>query len=168
MRSSKTIKERQVNLLGLLQKNCKLSIEDMAKKLKEPKSTVFYTLKEMEKKGYIVGYQARLNPSSLGFDFTALTFVRAKYAPEYHKKMGEKLANIKGIRAVYFLFGEIDFILVVSAKNRKQYLKILEEIMKVEGIVRTSSHVVADVVKEDFSYDLSLLLEENDSSNDRV
>ena len=128
--------------------------------MKRPKSTVFYSLKELERKGYIKGYQAILDPKALDFDFTAITFVNTKYEPGYHRKIGEQLAKIKGVRAVYFVFGDIDLILIVSARNRKQYLKILEEIMNIEGVVRTSSHIVADTIKEDFSYDLSLLLDQ--------
>ena len=165
MPPSKSLKERHIAILKLLQENCKLSLEDMAKLLKEPKSTIFYTLKEMEKRKYILGYQAKLNPKALGYDFTSIMFVRARYTPGYHREVGEKLAKIRGVRAVYFVFGNIDFILIITARNREQYLKILEEIMKVKGVVRTSSHIVADTIKEEFSFDLSLLSDKSDKQS---
>jgi Lrp/AsnC family leucine-responsive transcriptional regulator len=136
-------------LLGLLQRDCRIPLEVVARRLQIPKSTVHYRMKRLEKEGVVDGYYAKVNATRLGFDYLAVVLVRAKYGPGYHQKVGRRLAEVRGVWAVYYVLGEIDFIVLIRANDRDDYMRTLERISSMSDIERTSTQVVAKVVKED-------------------
>ena len=75
--------------------------------------------------------------------------VRAVYGQNYHEKIGNELAKLEGVSVVYFLLGDWDFLVIFRTKDQVAYMKILEQVMKINGIERTSTIVVARVIKED-------------------
>jgi len=137
------------SLLSTLQRDCRIPLQEVAKKLGVPKSTVHYRIKKLEQEGVIEGYHARVNAAQLGYDYLAVVLVRAKYGPKYHEKVGRKLAKTPGVWAVYYVLGEIDFIVLIRARDRDDYMQKLEQISGMTDIERTSTQVVAKVVKED-------------------
>jgi DNA-binding Lrp family transcriptional regulator len=121
----------------------------MAAELGVSKSTVHYRIKRLENEGVIKGYFARVDASKLGMDFTAVVFMRAKYGPGYHEKIGEKIARIAGVSSIYFVFGERDFIVIARARSREEFIDRLENVFNMEEVERTDTVVVARVLKED-------------------
>jgi len=141
-------------LLQILQRDCRVPLRHVAERLGVPKSTVHYRVRKLEEAGIIEGYYAKLNAAVLGNDYLAVILVRAKYGPGYHEKVGLKLAKIPGVWAVYYVLGEIDFIVLIRALDRDDYMKKLAQISSMRDIERTSTQVVAKVVKEDPRVDL--------------
>ena len=156
MRNEKGVKlsQKDIEILRLLQKDCRMSLDEIAKKLNMSKSTVHYRVKRLREAGIIEGCYAKLNPMKVGKEYITVTFVRAKYGPEYHEKVGDKLAKIRGVWAVYFVLGDIDFIVLARADSRDDVMRIIDEFMHIEGIERTSTQVVVKVIKEDPTVDL--------------
>jgi len=137
------------SLLGMLQRDCRVPLQEVAKRLGVPKSTVHYRIKKLEQEGIVDGYHARVNAAKLGFDYLAAVLVRAKYGPKYHEKVGRKLAKIPGVWAVYYVLGDIDFVVLIRAKDRDDYMKKLDQLSSLPGTERTSTQVVVKVVKDD-------------------
>lgn len=138
-----------VTILDMLQKDCRVPLHRIARKLGVPKSTVHYRVRRLEHLGALEGYYAKLNAAQLGFDYMTVVLVRAKYGPKYHEKVGRRLARIPGVWAVYYVLGDIDFIVTIRARNRDDYMAKLEAISSMLDIERTSTQIVAKVVKED-------------------
>ncbi|MFQ5763235.1 MAG: Lrp/AsnC family transcriptional regulator [Candidatus Bathyarchaeia archaeon] len=149
MKASGKLDEVDLKLLDRLQDNCLESAETLSQKLGVSRSTIRYRMRKLGENGIIEKYYAKADPSKLGKDYLTVTFVYAKYGPEYHKKLGESLGRIKGVWAVYFVLGEIDFVVLTRANNRDDYLRILKEMMTMEGIERTSTQIVLQIIKED-------------------
>ena len=151
MISTKRIKldNKDIEILRLLQRNGRISLDEIARTLNMPKSTIHYRIKRLERSGIIEAYYAKLNVESLGKDYITATFVRAKYGPGYHEIVGRKLASIPGVWAVYFVLGDIDFIVLSRANDRDDFMRILNQMMSIKGIERTSTHVIIKVIKED-------------------
>lgn len=145
----KSIDELDLKILKILQDDCRISLEQIAKMVGVPKSTIYYRIKRLEEEGIIEGYYAKINFAKLGKDYLTITFVKAKYAPGYHEKIGEKLSKISGVWGVYFIFGENDFVVLTRSKDREDYLRKLELMMNMPEIERTNTQVVAKVIKED-------------------
>jgi len=141
--------EIDVEIIKILQEDCRASLEYIANKLAVPKSTIYYRIRRLEKDGIIEGYYAKINFEKLGKDFLTITSVRAKYEQGYHEKVGKKICAIPGVWGVYFVFGENDFIVMARSKNREDYLRKLETIMSMPEIERTNTLIVAKVLKED-------------------
>ena len=138
-----------IEVLKILQKDCRVTLDQMSKMLNVPKSTLHYRIKRLEKQGVIEGYYAKINPSKLGKEYITVILVRAKYGPGYHEKVGEKLAKLPGVWAVYFVLGETDFVILTRSKNRETFMKTLEQMINSKEIERTSTMVVTEIIKED-------------------
>ena len=138
-----------VEILKILQTDCRVTLDQMSKMLNVPKSTLHYRIKRLEKQGVIEGYYAKINPAKLGKEYITVTLVRAKYGPGYHKKVGEKLAKLPGVWAVYFVLGETDFIVLTRSNSRETFMKTLEQMINSKEIERTSTMVVTEIIKED-------------------
>jgi len=141
--------ETDLSILRFLQKDCQMPLGNLARKLGVPKSTLHYRIKRLERAGVIEGYYAKTSPLKLGYDYVAIVLVRARYGPHYHKRVGKKIAAIQGVWAVYYVLGEYDFIVLVRALNREDYMNKLEQLIGMPDIERTSTQIAAKVVKED-------------------
>lgn len=138
-----------IKILKVLQEDCRVTLDQMSKMLNVPKSTLHYRIKRLEKVGVIEGYYAKLNPAKLGKEYIAVTLVRAKYGPGYHKKVGERLSKLPGVWGVYFVLGETDFVVLTRANSRKDFMKTLEQMINSKEIERTSTMAVVEIIKED-------------------
>ncbi len=143
------IDQTDLEILRILQDDCRVTLDEIASKLGMSKSTVYYRIKKLEKMGVILGCHAKLNAEKLNKSFVAIVLVKAKYGPGYHEKVGSKLASIHGVTAVYFVFGEWDFVLQIRAGGKDEVLKILEQLMNMEEVERTATLIVAKTIKED-------------------
>ena len=136
-------------ILRALQQDSRIPLQKLAKRLGVPKSTVHYRIRRLEREGVLQGYYAKVNAEGLGYDYLAVILVRAKYGPGYHENVGRKLARLPGVWAVYYVLGDIDFIVLIRAADRDDYMRKLEHISSMSDIERTSTQIVAKVVKED-------------------
>jgi DNA-binding Lrp family transcriptional regulator len=136
-------------LLKIIQQDSRVPLQKIARQLGVPKSTVHYRIGRLEREKIIEGYYAKLNASRLGYDYLAVVLVRAKYGPQYHKKVGLKLSKLAGVWAVYYVLGDYDFIVLIRATNRDDYMQKLEQLSNMTDIERTSTQVVGRVIKED-------------------
>ncbi len=111
-------------------------------------SSVSKRISSMEEDGTIRGYKVDVDYEKLGFDFLTITFVKANYRYNYNKEIGKSLSRIKGVVAVYFLLGEIDFVLLTMSRSKEEYSKILEQISSIEGVERSDSRTILEVYKD--------------------
>lgn len=146
---NKPMDKIDTRILEILQKDCRTPLEQIANKVGVSKSTVHYRIKRLEAAEIIEGYYAKVDATKIGKDFITVSYVRTKYGPSYHEKVGEALAQIPGVWAVYFVFGESDFIVLTKSDSRRDFLEKLEEMMNMEQIERSNTQVVAKVIKED-------------------
>jgi len=136
-------------ILELLQKDCRIALQTIAKRAGTPKSTIHYRIKRLEQEGIVEGYYAKLNAARMRNDYMAVVFVKSKYGPKYHERIGQKLTQIPGVWAVYYVLGELDFIVLIRATDREDYMSKLEKMSAMREIERTSTQVVGKVIKED-------------------
>jgi len=150
MRARKiTIDETDLSILRFLQNDCHIPLDEVARRLRIAKSTLHYRIKRLEKDGVIEGYHAKVNSLKLGYDYVAIVLLRAKYGPRYHERVGKKIAAIRGVWAIYYVLGEYDFIVLVRATNRDDYMHKLELLSNMSDVERTSTQIAAKIIKED-------------------
>ncbi|MCW3987928.1 MAG: Lrp/AsnC family transcriptional regulator [Candidatus Thorarchaeota archaeon] len=141
-------------ILRELQNDCRTPLQEVAEKVGAPTSTVHYRVKRLEREGVIDGYYARINPEKFGMDYITVIKVQASYGPGFGDRIGKRISKLPGVWAVYFTLGETDFFVLTRSKNRDEYMKILETLMSTKGILRTSTQVVAKVIREDPRLDI--------------
>jgi Lrp/AsnC family leucine-responsive transcriptional regulator len=149
LKKSKKLTKLDMDILKITQKNCKIPLEDIASKLNQSASTIYYRIKQMEKNSIIRGYYTDIDPAKLGKNFWGLIRVRAKYGPKYHEIVAKKLAEIKDIQKIYFIWGDWDFLTIVAVTGNDDLLRILNEITSMKEVERTSTYIVAKVVKDE-------------------
>jgi len=143
------LSDLQIEILYKISTSKELNLEKVSKELDVPKSTVYYNFKKLEDEGVIRGVNLDIDQNLLGVDITAITFVRTKYVGASGDSIGVKLANIPGVIAVYYMLGDIDFIVISKAMNREDLKRIIDSIAEIEGVERTSTQYVLNVIKEE-------------------
>lgn len=148
-RGSKFLDEIDLKLLRILQENPRASLREISRKLDLPKATAHYRLKKLESSGIIRGYRALLNHELLGFEYVTITLVRGRYGRDYHDQIGYMLSSLPYVQGVYFVLGDIDFVVTAKSPSREDFMKILTEMIRSPYIERTSTLVVVKTYKED-------------------
>ncbi len=75
--------------------------------------------------------------------------MRTKYGKDYHIELGKKIAELPGVWGVYFVLGEIDFIVLARFRNRNEFMeKYLEKLMGMPEVERSSTQVIVKTIKE--------------------
>jgi len=147
--NNKKLDKIDLAILKILQENPKLRIRDLADKLKIPKSTIYYRLRQLENQGIIKKYGVILDSDKLGFEYVVIIQVRAKYGPKYHDEIGKLLSKNPYVQGIYYVLGDIDFIVIGKFPSKTKYMEFLEQLINTPTIERTSTMVVARIIKED-------------------
>jgi Lrp/AsnC family transcriptional regulator for asnA, asnC and gidA len=143
------VDKTDLKIMRILCGNSKTTLGNIGKKIGifSP-SAVSKRIKGLEKSEIIRKNTVEINFNKIGLDFLTITFVKAKYSENYHNIVAEKLMSIKGIVSIYFLLGDIDFVLITLNKSKEEYEYILEQLTKIEGVERTDTRTVLRVFKE--------------------
>lgn len=148
-RTSRDMKNIDNKLLKMYEASAELSLKELGKRLGIfSASAVSKRLNNLKRNGYISGISARLDYSKLGFGFMTVTFVRAKFGKNYNHIIGEKLLKLPGVITLYFLLGDIDFVMVTLNKSKEEYEETLDMLTDIEGIERTDTRVVLQKLRD--------------------
>ncbi|MBU1198485.1 MAG: Lrp/AsnC family transcriptional regulator [Nanoarchaeota archaeon] len=139
-------------IIEQLQKNCRQTIAQIAKKTKLPRDVVVYRIKKLEKSNVIRAHHTMLDPIKLGYPlYTWVLFACYNIEPEQEKKLITFLNSNKNIIYVSKCSGKYDFCIGICAKNYKQYDGIIREIrLKFANTIREIESVPTI---QEFKYD---------------
>ena len=76
MAESVTLDETDIQILEILQENCKLNFTQIGIELGIPESTIRYRIERLEKRRIINGYVALINPRKVGLTITAIMMIK--------------------------------------------------------------------------------------------
>lgn len=134
-------------ILGVLQRNSRLSNADLAKAVGLSPSPCLRRVRRLEKRGYIRGYRAMLDRQMLGLAVTA--FARLQVEWPRAKALREEIRRLPQVVACYVLTGESGVLLEIVAPNLEEYSKFLfGTLYNVPGVRGIQSSVLLEVVKE--------------------
>lgn len=145
--ASVAIDETDIEILRHLEKFGMKQIKRIADDLEISKSTIYYRIDKLEEKGIIEGIRAELNPIALGLDIVVITNIEVGHEPGYAQEIGEGLAAIDGVCQVYYTMGDTDFMVVSRLPNRDRVNALIDDIVNVEGVNKTSSTFVMDEIQ---------------------
>ncbi|MGC8516150.1 MAG: Lrp/AsnC family transcriptional regulator, partial [Thermoplasmata archaeon] len=111
-------------------------------------SAISKRIEVLKMNGYIKKITATLDYSKMGLSFVTLTLIRGKYGGNYKDTIAEKLRKIPGIVSVYFLLGDIDFVIHTISRNKDEYSKILDRISSIAEIERSDTRTILQTYKE--------------------
>ncbi|MFQ1021295.1 Lrp/AsnC family transcriptional regulator [Tardisphaera saccharovorans] len=141
------VDELDLKILELLQENGKMGYREMAEKLNTNASTIFNRVRSLETNGIIRKYTAILNPDSLGYEITAVIMIRAN-GPRI-VDIEKELASMPEVSLVYDITGEFDIMVGAKFKDRNSLNKFVKKVLALQGVERTTTNLVLNVVKEE-------------------
>ncbi len=156
--SVKSLDKLDRKILQMLSVDGSMSFQDIASRLSVSKSTVHNRVKLLQSSGVIRGFHAVLDPEKLGNSITAISLIRGRYGPGYSENIGRLISQIRGVWAVYFVMGDMDFVVLVRCRTKEELSGIVEQLTRIEGVERSSTFYTLRTVKE--SIQDSVIIEE--------
>jgi len=138
-------------ILAELQANARLTLTELADRVRLSPSPCHRRLKALEGSGVITGYRAQLDPRAVGFGFEALVFVTMR-AADHNTLEQFEAATIASpnILQAQRLFGEPDYLLRVAARDLADFQRLYDDsLAHLPGVLKlTSTLVMKSVVAE--------------------
>jgi DNA-binding Lrp family transcriptional regulator len=138
-------------ILEILEKNNKISEEQIAVMLNKSVEEVRQAIKEYEDKNVIVGYNTLINWEKTNKEFvTAL--IEVKVTPQRGQgfdKVAERIYRYPEVKACYLMSGGFDLTVIVEGKTMKEVaLFVAEKLSTLESVLSTSTHFVLKKYKD--------------------
>ena len=126
---------RNIELLGLLRDDPRLSTSELARRVGLSAPAVRERILRLEESGIIRGYRLELDPAALGYPVAA--FVRARPAPGQLPKLAELARSMAEVVECHRVTGEDCFVLKVHLRSIDELDKVLDQLL-VYGQTTTS------------------------------
>jgi DNA-binding Lrp family transcriptional regulator len=145
--STEKIDDLSLRILSVLQEDCRLSFNKIARKLGISVGTAFNRVKSLEEKGILKGYTAVLDANKLGYNLTAIIMVQAEGS--YLADVENDIAKTANVVAVYDITGDYDATIIAKFKDRASLNSFIKSLLAHPHIKRTVTNVALNVIKED-------------------
>ena len=133
-------------LLSALLDDGRLSQRQLASLIGVAQGTVTNRLNRLTESGVIKGYHVNLNPKKIGWSTTVLIGLRIE--KRSIMSVQGKIANDPRVISVYDVTGEFDSMVLARVRDPDDLNDLTKNVLSIEGISRSSTHVVLNIVKE--------------------
>ncbi len=139
-----------IRILGLLQSDAKLSNIKLAELVNLSPTAALARVQKLTREGFIVGYEARLNPVMLNNGFVVFVEILLdKTTPNVLDEFSHAVRQIPEIIECHMISGGFDFVVKIRCANMDEFRKISGQILwQLPGIKETRSYPVMEVIKE--------------------
>jgi DNA-binding Lrp family transcriptional regulator len=121
------------------------SYRQIAKRLGVHPTTLIQRMKHLEESGVILGYRANVDYLKLGYEFMALVHV---YVEGDLLEIQGRMRHIENIVGIFDVTGECDSIACVACKNRDEFSGVIKQMLTINGVKKTNTYVILNVIKE--------------------
>lgn len=148
-----TLDAGDVNVLRVMQENCRLTAREISDRTGLPITTVFAKIKRIERLGLVKGYHAVLNARELDAGTTAFILASFAYKTEEktvsQRKVAKEIASFPEVQEVHVIAGEWDILIKVKAKDVDSIGRyVVDKLRLVKGIEKTLTCLVFESEKE--------------------
>jgi len=134
------IDELDTSLLGELQRDARIGVLELSRRLGVARGTVQARLDRMIAAGVIRSFTANLNLDALGFQVKAYVTVEVKEGQI--ESVVEPLAKIDEVVEVHSVAAQGDLLCLIAARSNQHLMEVLEKVLAVPDIARTSTAIV--------------------------
>lgn len=145
-----------LQLLGLLQQNGRVSQHDLARSVGLSPPAVADRLRKLEERGVIRHYAAVLDPKKLDLDIGAFIFVGIG-GSKFYAEFRARAAARSEVQECHSVTGQGSHLLKVRVRNTEALERLLAEIQAWPGVQWTTTSLVLSTVKEGQGLSLSEL-----------
>ncbi|TCO55242.1 Lrp/AsnC family transcriptional regulator [Actinocrispum wychmicini] len=138
--------DRQI--IAELQRDGRLSVTDLAARVKLSVSPCHRRLRELERTGAIRGYRAIVDPTTLGLNFEALVFVSMRQGDRQTvANLEEAVAHLPQVIQAQRLFGDPDYLLRVVTTDLVAFQELYDsQLATLPGVQRLVSTIVMKTI----------------------
>ena len=137
------------NILIELQKNGRLSNIELSKRVGLSATPCLERVKRLENDGFILGYQAILNPQQL--DAALLVIVEitlTKTSPDVFDDFSKAVHGLDVIQECHLVSGDFDFLLKTRVADMAAYRELLgDTLLRLPAVSESRTYVVMEEVK---------------------
>ncbi|MBO4275041.1 Lrp/AsnC family transcriptional regulator [Microbispora triticiradicis] len=138
-----TIDHLDARLVALLAAEPRIGVLECSRRLDVARGTVQARLDRMAAKGVITGYGPDIDPAALGFDVTAFVTLHIRQVAG-HVPVADQLALVPEVLEVHTITGGGDMLCRVVARSNADLQRVIDQIVDVQGVVRTESVIALD------------------------
>ncbi|WP_027834023.1 Lrp/AsnC family transcriptional regulator [Maritalea myrionectae] len=149
MNNSLKIDQIDGKILELLQKNSRISNQEIANQVGSSVSSVWRRINALEESGVIQGYGLTVSPEKMGYQETILLQVSLqRHSDDYIEQFIHLVESIPEILECYATTGEYDYVLKVLATDMRAFHRFVRNsLMRQPFISKTYSQVVMEKIK---------------------
>jgi DNA-binding Lrp family transcriptional regulator len=141
-------------ILEILEKDCRVGYEDIAKMLKKKPQAVKDAIKKYEKEGVILRYKAVINQELIKDDNAEVrALIEVNITPQKDlgfDKVAERVYSFPEVSSCYLISGTYDLLLIVEGKNLQTVSRfVAEKLSPLENVKGTTTHFLLKKYKED-------------------
>jgi DNA-binding Lrp family transcriptional regulator len=133
-------------IIRVLEKDARTSLRKISELVDVSLGTVSNRVKKMEKNGVIMGYSVILNPDEIGWELNVVIGLRIQKGRLI--EIQEKIAKDSRVHGVYDVTGDFDSMVIARAKNRNDLDDLSKNVLSIDGVERSITHLVLNTVKE--------------------
>jgi Lrp/AsnC family leucine-responsive transcriptional regulator len=146
--------EKDIAILFLIQKDCKLTAREIARKIESPITTIFAKIKRMEELGIIKEYRAVLDPKKLKCGTTAFILTSVTYGTRSDGMFSQRdkaaeIAKFPEVQEVHIITGDWDLLIKLKAESVDSIGQfVIDKLRFIKGIEKTLTCMVFETCKE--------------------
>ena len=146
--TTKNMDNVDLQIINLLQEDCRLSFNKIAGKLGISAGTAFNHVKNLEKNGILKSYTVKIDPSKVGYGLTAVVLIQVEGG--HLQEVEDKIANLPNVIAVYDVTGDYNAVVITKFKDGAGLNTFIKNLLSIPHVRRTVTNVALSVIKEDF------------------
>lgn len=132
------IDELDARIIELFTEEPRVGVLEASRRLGVARGTVQARLDRLQRRGVISGYGPHIDPAALGYDVTAFVTLEIRQ-PGGHDPVARRLAAVPEVLEVHTITGAGDMLCRVVARSNADLQRVIDAIVDVEGVVRTST-----------------------------
>jgi DNA-binding Lrp family transcriptional regulator len=125
-------------LIGLLRAAPRIGVLELSRRLGVARGTVQARLDRLRERGVVTGYGPDVDPSALGFHVTAFVTLEIRQVGG-HDQVAARLGQIAEVLEAHTITGQGDMLCRVVAHDNADLQRVIDAIVDVPGVVRTST-----------------------------
>ncbi|WP_286235127.1 Lrp/AsnC family transcriptional regulator [Thalassotalea sediminis] len=135
-------------ILEILQKDCTLSVSDVASQVGLSTTPCWRRIQALEKNGVIKGRVALADPEQLNVGLTVFVMVKTnQHNPQWLEAFGKIAEEFTEIIEFYRMSGEVDYLLRVVVSDMKAYDSFYKKLIDRASFADISSSFAMEEIK---------------------
>lgn len=133
-------------IIEVLERDARTSLRGIAEEVGVSLGTVSNRVKKLEDNGVIKDYRVILDSEKVGWNLNVVIGLRIQKGRLI--EIQEKIARDNRVYGVYDVTGEFDSMVVARAVDRSDLDDLSKNVLSMDGVVRSVTHLVLNTVKE--------------------